>query len=187
MSSLLQIEDAPSPGGKGFALWALGFRPLYLGAGLFAALSIAAWAASFAGLVPTGAAPLRDPLWHAHEMIFGFAFAVIVGFLFTAVRNWTGQPTPTGATLAGIVALWVAARILLFSPWSWAAAAADGAFALAAAWGIGRPILRARNTRNAFFVAVMLAFGAANVAFHLAMAGTLDFPVRRFKIGRAHV
>lgn len=181
MARLLQIDDeGREPATPPFALWALGFRPLYLCAALFAALSIGAWAASFAGGWFGGVAILRDPLWHAHEMIFGFAFAVIVGFLFTAVRNWTGRPTPTGAGLAATVALWLAARICLVLGWPFAAAAADLAFALAAAWGIGRPIAQARNTRNAFFVAVMLAFGAANLAFHLAMAGLLDIPVRRF-------
>ncbi len=33
----------------------------------------------------------RDPLWHAHEMLFGYTMAVIVGFLLTAVRNWSGS------------------------------------------------------------------------------------------------
>lgn len=181
MATLLHIEDGdPQPPARPFALWALGFRPLYLAAGLFAALSVGAWVAQFSTGWFTGTAALQDPLWHAHEMIFGFAFAVIVGFLYTAVRNWTGQPTPTGAALAANVALWLAARFLLFTPWPLAAAAADAAFALAAAWGIGVPLYRSANRRNAFFVALLIAFGAANVAFHLAMAGMLDLPVRRF-------
>jgi uncharacterized protein involved in response to NO len=181
MASFLQIEDGPPhPPAQPFALWALGFRPLYLAASLFATLSVAAWAASFGTGWLAGAAAMRDPLWHAHEMIFGFAFAVIVGFLFTAVRNWTGQPTPAGAPLAAIVALWLAARVLVFSPWPLAAAAADTAFALAAAWGIGVPLVRGGNRRNAFFVALLVGFGAANFAFHLAMAGVLELPARRF-------
>jgi len=27
-------------------------------------------------------------------MLYGFTLAVIAGFLFTAVRNWTNRPTP---------------------------------------------------------------------------------------------
>jgi uncharacterized protein involved in response to NO len=180
MGTLLHIEGGTPDPARGFALWALGFRPLYLGAGLFAALSIAAWTTRFTGILPGGAAILRDPLWHAHEMIFGFAFAVIVGFLFTAVRNWTGQPTPAGAPLAAIVALWLGARVLVALALPAAAAAADVAFALAAAWGIGLPLWRSGNRRNALFVALLLAFGAANLAFYLAMAGALEAPVRRF-------
>jgi len=184
--ALAQIEETegtrPGGGTPGFALWALGFRPLYLVAGIYAAVSICAWVAQFAGW-HDGGWP-RDPLWHAHEMIFGFAFAVIVGFLFTAVQNWTARPTPTGARLAAIVALWVAARVLLLGPWPLASAAADVAFAIAAAWGIGLPITQAGNRRNAFFIPLLLAFGAANLAFHLAMSGTLAIvPTRMVQLG----
>jgi uncharacterized protein involved in response to NO len=177
MSGLHTVEQDSPPGRGRFALWALGFRPLYLGAGIFAAVSVCAWVAQFAGWHAGGWLP--DPLWHAHEMIFGFAFAVIVGFLFTAVRNWTGKPTPVGATLAAIVALWLAARVLLVLRWPLASAAADAAFAAAAAWGIGRPLAQARNARNAFFVVLLLAFGAANLAFHFAMAGIFEVSPRR--------
>src|SRR3954451_9445164 len=80
------------------ALWNLGFRPFYLLAGMFASVSILLWIAEYAGDLP--GSYLHDPVWHAHEMLFGYTIAVIAGFLFTAVRNWTGQPTPSGALLA---------------------------------------------------------------------------------------
>ena len=70
------------------ALFALGFRPFYLLAGAYAALSVPLWALQYSGALPAG-----NPLWHAHEMLFGYTFAVIAGFLLTAVRNWTGLPT----------------------------------------------------------------------------------------------
>ena len=44
--------------------------------------------------------------WHRHEMLFGYAVAVIAGFLLTAVRNWTGLRTPDGPALAGLALLW---------------------------------------------------------------------------------
>ena len=137
---------------------ALGFRPFYLLAGGYAALAMPLWVAQYAGWLP-GA----DPMWHAHEMLFGYAFAVIAGFLLTAVRTWTGLPTPSGAALGVIAALWLAARglslhsILLGS-------IADALFAIALAWGIGRPIVMSRN-RNWFFILLVLALGAASVAF----------------------
>jgi uncharacterized protein involved in response to NO len=159
-------------------MWALGFRPFYLLAGLLAVLSIGLWVAQLAGWTG-GATPLRGPLWHAHEMIFGYAFAVIVGFLFTAGRNWSGQPTPSGGALALIAGLWLAARLLVLGSWPLPAAIADGAFAIAAAIGLARPLVAAGNRRNYFFVALLLAIGAANLGFHLAMAGLAELPVRR--------
>ena len=153
------------------ALFALGFRPFYLLAGLYAALGVPLWAAQYAGWLPAA-----NPLWHAHEMIFGYAFAVIAGFLLTAVRNWTALPTPAGAPLAGIAVLWVVARLV--APFSLAVSTAvDALFAVALAWGIGQPIIRSRN-RNGFFIVLVLAFGAASVAFqafpHAALAAGLD-------------
>jgi uncharacterized protein involved in response to NO len=131
---------------------------MYLLAGAYAALGVPIWALQYAGLLP-GA----DMLWHAHEMLFGYAFAVIAGFLLTAVRNWTGLPTPTGMALAGIAALWLAARLL--APFSLPAAAAAGAlFALALAWGIGRPLVASGNRRNLFLVVLVLVMGAGGAA-----------------------
>ena len=144
---------------RGFALFALGFRPFYLLAALYAALSVPLWALQYAGV-------LRGPglLWHAHEMLFGYTFAVIAGFLLTAVRAWTARETPTGSPLAVIAAIWVAARVAgCESPA--AGAALDVLFAVAVAWGIGRPLVAAGNRRNWFFVLLVLALGTASVAF----------------------
>ena len=160
------------------ALWDMGFRPFYLLAALFAALTISCWVAQFAGW--TGAHMLiAGSYWHAHEMIFGYAFAVIAGFLFTAARNWTNEPTPSGALLGAIAALWIVARALVLSPWPFLAAVPDVALALAVAAGIGVPLFRSRNRRNYFFVALLIAFGLVNLCFYLAMAGWIQVEVQR--------
>src|SRR5262245_13088497 len=110
---LMPIDEPSTParGKPAFGLWRLGFRPFYLLASGFAAISIVLWAAQYAGWLPH--AYLAGPLWHAHEMIFGFVLAVVVGFLFTAGHNWTGRPTPRGGALAAIAALWLAGRVLV--------------------------------------------------------------------------
>jgi uncharacterized protein involved in response to NO len=144
---------------SGFALFALGFRPLYLLAGLYAALSVPLWAAQFAGWLP-GA----NPLWHAHEMLFGYAFAVIAGFLLTAVRVWSGKPTPTGWPLGLIAGIWVLSRIVALQSLQ-ASAWIDLAFAAAVAISIGRPLVASGNRRNWFFIALMLVLGVASIAF----------------------
>jgi uncharacterized protein involved in response to NO len=151
-------QDVEAARSSAQALLALGFRPLYLLAGAYGALSVLLWALQYAGRWP-GA----NPLWHAHEMLFGYAFAVIAGFLLTAVRAWTSRPTPTGAALGAIAGLWVAARLV--APFSLpVSSVVDALFAIAVAVGIGRPLLAVRN-RNWFFVALVLALGAASVAF----------------------
>ena len=141
-----------------FALFDLGFRPLYLLAGAYAALSVPLWALQYTGWLP-GA----NILWHAHEMIFGFAFAVIAGFLLTAVRAWTGRPTPSGGVLAGMAALWVAARALAFHSLL-ISSIVDMLFAIGVAAGIGVPIVASRN-RNWFFIVLVLALGGCSLLF----------------------
>jgi uncharacterized protein involved in response to NO len=155
-------------------LWRLGFRPFYLMAAIFAALSVALWAVQFAGLMP--AAYLSGPTWHAHEMLFGYTLAVVSGFLLTAVRNWTGQPTPSGPALAALAALWLAGRVLVLTPWGIAAAIANILFPLGVALGIGLPLWRAHNRRNYFFIGLLALLSLAIAAIHLSELGVLALP-----------
>jgi uncharacterized protein involved in response to NO len=178
---MMAIPDAPprqSQPAAGFALWNIGFRPFYLLAAGFAAVTISCWVAQFAGW--TGShMTVAGPLWHAHEMIFGYAFAVITGFLLTAVRNWTNEPTPTGRTLALIAGLWLVGRVLVLTPWPLYAAVTDTAFALAVAAGIAVALFKSRNHRNYFFVVLIVALGAVNLGFYLAMADWIHVAVER--------
>lgn len=171
---LMHIEEPRPQPTRGFALWQLGFRPFYLLASSFAALSVLLWVLQFGGWL--GRPYLAGPLWHAHEMIFGYGLAVVVGFLFTAGRNWTGQPTPTGVPLALLAALWVAGRVLVLTSFGWAAAIVNAAFPVACAVALAMPLWKSRNRRNYFFVAVLAGFGMAQFALHLAQLGAIGLP-----------
>jgi uncharacterized protein involved in response to NO len=156
-------------------LWRLGFRPFYLGASLYAALSIVVWTLQYVGALRAYALP--GPLGHAHEMLFGFAFAVIAGFLFTAARNWTQQPTPSGASLAAIFAVWGAGRALAFMPVpSYVAALVNAAFPAVVAAALAQTLLAARNRRNYFFVAVLAAAAIAALLVNLAAMDVIATP-----------
>jgi uncharacterized protein involved in response to NO len=159
---------------RGFALWRLGFRPFYLLAAIFASASIALWGAQSAGWLPTPY--LRGPLWHAHEMIFGFTLAVMTGFLFTAVRNWTSRTTPTGIGLAALAMLWLAGRVLVLTRFDLAAACVNVAFPLAVAISIGKPLVSSGNRRNLFFIVLLLLIAAAAAATHLGQLGVVALP-----------
>lgn len=176
MNQFLSIDEPQPPKNAppAFALWALGFRPFYLLASVFAAFSIALWAAQFSGALSRPY--LSGPLWHAHEMLFGFTLAVVVGFLFTAGRNWTGRPTPTGALLAALAVLWVAGRVLVLTPFGMAAAIVDSAFPLACAVALGIPFWAARLKRNYFFVGLLVLLSAANFSMHLSQLGISTLP-----------
>lgn len=158
----------------GIALWRYGFRPFYLLASLTAAGSILVWIAQYAGWLSNPW--LAGPVWHAHEMLFGFTAAVIAGFLLTAVATWTQQPPCRGLPLMALVALWLAGRVLPYTSYPAAAAAANALFPAAVAVAIALPLLRTRNRRNAGFVGLLLLLGAAALLVHLAAGARVSLP-----------
>ena len=160
----------------GFALWNLGFRPFFLLASIFSAISVLLWAAHFSGYFPS--AYLQGPVWHGHEMLVGYTAAVIAGFLLTAVRAWTNEPTPSGVPLMALAALWVCGRVLVLTPFAMSAAVVNAAFPVAVAVAIGIPMLRSRNVRNYFFVALLMLMGVLILAVHLALQGRFELSPR---------
>ncbi len=157
------------------ALFALGFRPFYLLAALFAAIAVPAWVADLAGYGwPAGY--LDGLAWHQHEMVFGFVLAVIAGFLLTAARVWTGRPTLSGLPLALLAAHWLAARVLMITGPGWLGALVDGAFPFVLAAVLARVIVGARNARNYFVPALLAVLGLADACFHLSTLGLIEAP-----------
>ena len=150
----------------------LGFRPFYLGAAAFALLAIPLWVALFLGQwQPTLALP--PVLWHAHEMLFGFAIAVILGFLLTAVKAWTGLATPRGALLGTLALLWLAARVSAVTGPYAVYAVLDLALLPVVAAVLTELLLRARNRRNLPLAVMLMLLALANGAFHLTVIGAL--------------
>lgn len=90
-----------------------GFRPFFLLGAAYGALSLIIWAAAYSGYI-VAPVTFSDPvLWHAHEMIYGFALAVVAGFLLTAVANWTGGAPVRQIRLLLLVLIWILGRILM--------------------------------------------------------------------------
>jgi uncharacterized protein involved in response to NO len=170
------LQPKAPPAAAGFALWNLGFRPFYLLASLFSAFSVLLWAAQYSGYLPS--AYLQGPVWHGHEMLFGYTIAVIAGFLLTAVRAWTNQPTPSGVPLMALAALWVCGRVLVLTPFIMTAAVVNAAFPVAVAVAIGIPLVRSRNVRNYFFVGLLVLMGVLILAVHLALQGRFELSPR---------
>ena len=153
-------------------IFELGFRPFYTLASIFAIVAVVAWLGAFVGILSTGEY-LPNVVWHSHEMLFGFSVAVITGFLLTAVRNWTGLPTPSGSGLATIAALWIAARVLLTTGPSALAAAVDVLFLPVVALAIAKPIFLSKSARNYKVIAILIALAVSHAVFHLARLETI--------------
>jgi uncharacterized protein involved in response to NO len=160
---------------KHWPFWSLGFRPFFLGAALYAVVIMVAWLAVYRFGYPLGVDGLASSQWHAHAMIFGFALAVIAGFLLTAAGNWTNRETATGGALALLFAAWALARLLMLPGMvSLAVAAvADMLFMLGLLFAITRPIVLARQKRQTPVLLMLALLCAANLSFYLGAAGWL--------------
>lgn len=155
------------------ALFSDGFRPFYLLAGAAAVLMIPCWMLVLFGVVPAHAY-FPPVLWHVHEMLFGYTAAVMVGYLFAALPNWTGQPAPQGLMLAGLAALWLLGRFAVLIGGEWPpllVAAIDVSFLPLAVLCILPALLRARNLHNVAVPVALLGLAGLNGAMHLEPAG----------------
>ncbi len=151
-----------------------GFRIFFLGAAVYAVVSMLVWLIFY---VAQGNIFVAMPLtvWHGHEMIFGFTMAVIAGFLLTAVMNWTGLPTLNGWPLLALFLFWAIARILAFMPAAfpiWPMAFCDSAFLIFLIAAVMRPIITAKQWKqSAVFSKLILVF-LSGIVFYLALFNT---------------
>jgi uncharacterized protein involved in response to NO len=157
------------------AVLATAFRPFFLLAALAAALPVFAWI-GLLGRQWDAPAGLDTLYWHGHGQVFGFASALIAGFLLTAVGNWTGRRATGPRALLALIMLWLCARLGLTLPGLVphpVAAMADLLFLLVLAALVARPIVATRNLRNLGVIGWLLAFAALNAAAHAAHGGLL--------------
>ena len=147
-------------------LWGMAFRPFYLLAAVYGAVSVLLW-----GFGYQGTSTLPAFYWHAHEMLWGYTGLVVAGFLLTAVATWTGQPRTHGRPLMWMAALWLLARVGAFvEVLTLPGAVAGVAFYWLAAAYMGAAVWRSRNRRNYLAVAALWGFGALLAAFHGQLA-----------------
>jgi len=153
-----------------------GFRPFFIGAALQAILAMIAWIAVYLFHLPVTLSGISMFQWHAHELIFGYAMAVIAGFLLTAARNWTGEETIRGPALALLFAMWIVARLLMLSGTAFLlwAAITDLLFMLGLSIAVARPVLKVRQKRQAPILLILALLIAANLLFYLGALGQVS-------------
>ncbi|EGQ7831813.1 short-chain dehydrogenase [Vibrio vulnificus] len=153
----------------------LGFRPFFLLGSVYAIIAIVVWVWIFQTGQPV---QLQVPglWWHVHEMLFGFAMAIVAGFLLTAVQNWTGINGTKHYRLALLVALWLLPRILLWTPAPlWLTSSIEALFLALVAFEIGSRVVQAKGWRNLFFVPLFLLAIGANFASYATIKGMPPF------------
>lgn len=157
----------------GLVIFSYGFRPFFLGAGLWAIAAMAVWILTLMGGPAVGGS-YGSVYWHAHEMLFGFCSAVLAGFLLTAVPNWTGRLPVSGMPLVLLFALWCAGRAALLLPnlaGAVPSAIVDSLFLPTLLVICVREVVAGRKWKDLKVIAGLLALSVANIAFHLSVIG----------------
>lgn len=175
---MLTIEDPKKT--TRFPVLNLGFRPFFLAAGGFAVFSMLIWMGlyQFGWILPLNGLP--STIWHAHEMLYGYAMAVAAGFLLTAVKNWTGVQTLHGAPLLLLFLLWLAARLVPFlAPLPIEAMAfLDLGFMAFLLVAVVLPVVKVKQWKQVGIVTLLLLMLVANALFYLGMLGVLSDGMR---------
>ena len=168
-------EPAPKPD-TGIALWQLGFRPFFLGAGGFSVIAMVVWMGIYQFGWEMPLLNIESITWHAHEMLFGYAMAVIAGFLLTAVKNWTGQQTINGSKLIALFSVWATARLLpLLNIGSIEIVALlDCLFLLLTTIAVAIPIIKVKQKSQIGIVAKLILMLIANAIYYAGLLGYME-------------
>ncbi|GHA08749.1 NnrS family protein [Oceanisphaera arctica] len=168
----MQILDAEKES-KIWPLFRLGFRVFFMGGALFSCLAMFLWLLSLSGMAVLPG--VGNPIWwHAHEMLFGFALAIVAGFVLTAMQNWTGIAGVRGWPLALVAGLWLLPRLLMplrgeLNP---LVITLDLLWLPLVAGMLARPVLQVKQWRNLFFVPLFVLFTLLNaLSYYAAFSG----------------
>ena len=167
---MLDVAGPPERAGPN-ALFACGFRPFFLLAGLYGALAVPLWLGLYTGWI--GLEPALPPaLWHGHEMLFGYATAVLAGFLLTATPGWGGTGRVRGRPLVTLAVLWLGGRagVTFGGAAPELAAVIDLAFLPAVVVAIA-PALQTAPRRDLIFLPLLAVLALANLLVHLDALG----------------
>lgn len=155
-----------------------GFRPFFFGASVFAALALMLWLFILSGKMSGPMHHLAGVYWHRHAMIFSFTGAVIVGFLLTAVPNWTGGQALRGKALAVVWGFWLLSVLIPFSPirmspivvsilaslWLW----------LSAIWVAWAIFTAPKQVKNYFAPLILIAFSLFAFCDYFGLESSFD-------------
>ena len=172
---MLNIQEKQVP--RGLPVLRLGFRPFFLGAGFYALVAISLWALIYGYDYNPALMGLTPAIWHAHEMLFGYALAVVAGFLLTAIKNWTGLQTIRGAGLLLMFMLWLIARLLSLNIVDvplLIMSIFDLSFMLMLVVATAYPVFKAKQYAQLGIISKVVLMLVSNALFYLGALGVLE-------------
>jgi len=171
---MLNISEPPGDttdtSGFNHPVFELAFRPYFILGSFTSIVALIIWLANLNGIFSFELSGLSPTVWHAHEMIFGFAATVAVGFILTAVQTWAGRPSVSKKPLAALILLWILMRLAL---WVNTLDSIYFAIGLTVLWWLSvivcysKIVISAQNRRNYLFIPLLVAIGGLNIAILL--------------------
>ena len=148
--------------------WLVGFRPFFTLACLSGLSLPLLWALVYLGSLPAPDSPVATVQWHAHEMFFGFGWAVLGGFLLTSTKNWVQIRGYHGAALVFLAAAWLFERVGMGFGGHWPAWLFQlsnliflGSIVIMLTWSLVRHRATDSYRDNYFFLLILPAFMVA--------------------------
>ncbi len=160
------VNQNETRSGANHPVFEFAFRAFFLLGSFTSIVALIVWLANLNGTFTFELSGLSPIVWHAHEMIFGFAATVAVGFILTAVQTWTGRPTVSQKPLALLILLWCITRVCF---WLNTGDSIYLGIALQSLWWLSviffysRIVLAAQNRRNYLFIPLLIVMASLNI------------------------
>ena len=153
------------------------FRPFFFLTASSAILLMGLWLMSLQGWLTAWPIAGGWTLWHAHELIFGFAAAATAGFALTAIPEFTGTQPLTQKPLLWLVVVWLLARacyLLAFWITLWPSLLVNMIFWLGLLLYISPPVWRDPQRKHISFALTIAGLAILQGAFFIRVMTTGD-------------
>lgn len=161
-----------------FSIFESAYRPFFILATVSSLFYITLWTAFYTFKLRLNFENISPTMWHAHEMLFGYAIAVIAGFMLTIEKYRFGTVISKKSALIILVTLWTLARVFisltLITDISWKTGAIlDCLFVLILTIRISYPVIRGKDREKTGLAAHLTLMAVSNVVFYLGVLGVV--------------
>jgi uncharacterized protein involved in response to NO len=161
-----------------FSVFESAYRPFFILATVSSLYYMTLWTAFYTFRLNLNFETISPTMWHAHEMLFGYAAAVIAGFILTIEKYRLGTLISKKSALILLLALWILARVFisltLFSNLSWIPGAIlDCLFILILGARVLYPVIIGKDKEKTGPAAHFALLAVSNVVFYLGVFGVL--------------
>lgn len=165
-------------GDQNFSIFDSAYRPFFILAAVSSLYYMTLWTAFYTFKLRLNFENISPTMWHAHEMLFGYAITVISGFLLTIEKYRFGAVISKKSALIILIILWILARVFisltLITDLSWKTGAVlDCLFILILTIRISYPIIRGKDREKTALAAHLAIITASNIVFYLGVLGVL--------------